>query len=132
MKSPAVLLGFLLLSACSAGANYFPMHDSVVTYDGFESGGGWSSNPANHNTELVQKEEAHSGRYATLVDGNHEFSLTYTMSLGHIWAAKYQISRLEAWVFMPSKGATGSGDVQLLSPNYSTQVFSDDIKLRDA
>lgn len=133
MKSLATLLGLLLVSACSSGADLPPhLDDSVVTFNDFESGGGWSSDPAHHNPGLVQKGRAHSGRYALRVDANHEYSLTYAMPLGRIREAKFRKLRLEAWVFMPSERATGRLGLQLLSPDYSQQVFSDDIQLRDA
>jgi hypothetical protein len=103
-----------------------------VTFNDFESGGGWSSDPAHHNTSLVQKGQAHSGRYALRVDANHEYSLTYAMPLGRIREAKFQKLHLEAWAFMPSERATGTVGLQILSPDNSQQVFSDDIKLRDA
>lgn len=133
MKSLATLLGLLLLSACSGGAGRPPrLDDSVVTFNDFESGGGWSSDPAHHNPGLVQKGRAHSGRYALRVDGNHEYSLTFAMPLGRIREAKFRKLRLEAWAFMPSERATASLGLQLLSPDYSQQLFSDDIKLREA
>jgi hypothetical protein len=133
MKSLAALLGLLLVSACSPGADRPPrLDDSVVTFNDFESGGGWSGDPDHNNTSLVQKGPAHSGRYALRVDANHEYSLTFAMALGRMREAKFQKLRLEAWVFMPSERATGTVGLQLLAPDKSKQVFSDDIKLREA
>lgn len=121
------------LSACSSAGFLQPSEAdaNIVTFNNFESGGGWSSNPSLNDPSLVEKGLAHSGQYAIRVDQNHEFSLTYAMALGKIRAAKFQKLRLEAWAFMPSERSTGTIGVQLLSPDNSKQVFSDDIKLRN-
>ncbi|TFZ66082.1 hypothetical protein E4631_13405 [Hymenobacter sp. UV11] len=54
------------------------------------------------------------------------------MALGKMREAKFQKLHLEAWAFMPSDQATGVVGLQVLSPDNSKQIFSDDIKLRDA
>ncbi|TDN36581.1 hypothetical protein A8B98_07765 [Hymenobacter sp. UV11] len=128
-----MLLGLTLVSACTTEFSPNAKIDAkTVTFNDFESGGGWSNDPSRNDPGLVEKGLAHSGQYALKVDKDHEFSLTYAMALGKMREAKFQKLHLEAWAFMPSDQATGVVGLQVLSPDNSKQIFSDDIKLRDA
>jgi hypothetical protein len=132
MKVLAVLLSSILLGACSTNTFLDNKIDSrTVTFNDFESGGGWSNDPTHNEPGLVEKGQAHSGQYAIKVDQDHEFSLTYAMQLGRIRSKKFQKLHLEAWAFMPSDRATGIIGLQLIEARDGKQVFSDDIKLRD-
>lgn len=133
MQRLVMLLGLALVSGCSTEPLPNAKIDATtVTFNDFESGGGWSNDPGRNDPSLVEKGPAHSGQYAIKVDKDHEFSLTYAMQLGRMRAAKFQKLRLEAWAFLPSAQATGVVGLQLFSPDNSKLLFSDDIKLRDA
>lgn len=132
MKTYVLLPGLALLSACARPAPDTPALDAkVVTFNNFESGGGWSNDPGRNNPDLVVRGLAHSGQYAIVVDPAHEFSLTYAMPLGRMRAAKFRQLRVEAWAYLPSAQASGHIGLQLLPPDNGPQVFSDEIRLGD-
>ena len=132
MKKIATLLGLSLLGACSSDNAAGPSIDAnTITFNNFESGGGWSNEPNRNNPSLVAKGKAHSGQYALRVDKDHEFSLTFDMPLGQISSSKFKTVHLDAWVFMHSDKATGTIGLQIMQPDGSAAVGGDDLKFRD-
>lgn len=131
MKIIAGLVGLTLLAACSSSDNSTgpTVDDNTITFNDFESGGGWSNDPYRNDPALFKKGEAHSGRYAIKVDKDHEFSLTYDMPLGQVSPRKFKTLHLEAWVFLPSDKATGALGVQVMDHVTNTQVYGDAIQL---
>jgi len=133
VKKIVLLLSLSLLGACSTdSSSNSKIDDKTVTFNDFESGGGWSNDPGRNDPTLFEKGQAHSGRYAIKVDKDHEFGLTFAMTLGKMSDGKFKKVRMEAWAFMPTERATGTLGLQLMAPDNSKQVFSDEIKLRDA
>ncbi len=132
VKKLALSLGLAFLAACSTDKVAGPEIDAnTVTFNDFEGGGGWSSDPAHNNSGLVVKGRAHSGQYAIIVDKDHEYSLTFDLPLGQVSTHKFKTLHLEAWVFLASPQSTATLGLQVLEPDASKQIYGDDIKFRD-
>lgn len=127
MKKIASLLVLSLLGACSSDEGAATATDSanLITFNDFESGGGWV-----HDPSLIEQGRAHSGQYSIKVDKDHPFSLTYDMPLGKISSHKFKTIRVEAWAFMPSDKATGNIGIQVMTPT-NEQVYGDGLRLPD-
>lgn len=120
--------GLLLsLGACSTpGADETAAGDYLTRND-FESMIGWLP-----DATALTKEHAHSGTYATLVNQDKEFSLTYNVKLGDVSPHKLKGLDIEAWVYLPDDKATAQLGMQILDPlQDNKQIFNDGIKLTD-
>jgi hypothetical protein len=126
------LIGLLVMSACAAHDPLPDIDANTITFNNFEGGNGWSSDPNRNDPSKVMKGTAHSGQYALRVDQNHEFSLTFDLPLGKISSSKFKGVHLDAWVFMPSAKATAAIGMQIVQPDGSIAVNGSDIKFGEA
>ena len=127
------LLGLAVLlagTACSAGQDngagaQVEGASNVFMANDFESLRGWV------DATGIDAGHAHSGKYASKVDRDREFGVTYEMALGKISDHKMKTLHLEAWVYLPSTQAATVG-FKLVDPAQHDQtVFGDGIKLED-
>ncbi|RFP66893.1 hypothetical protein D0N36_02075 [Hymenobacter lapidiphilus] len=101
---PLFYLGLALsLAACSTPSSETAADAGVLAHNDFESLAGWLPDDM-----ALTKDQAHSGKYATMVDQNHEFSLTYNTLLGNLSEHKPRGLMVEAWVYLPDDKATAS------------------------
>lgn len=68
----------------------------------FETLYGWLPAP---QSDLLSREQAHSGTYSIKVDPQHEYSLTYRAALGALHDTRISKMKVSAWVFVPDAQA---------------------------
>lgn len=102
------MLSGLVLTACSQNQNVNSRDN--LTFNDFEHFDGWLGNSAG----ALTKDQAHSGKYSTVVGPGQDYSLGYSNELGKLspdWPAKIKIS---AWVL--TAGPTSSRMVIEVKP----------------
>lgn len=121
MKKILYSLALLAVGACSSDKSINA--DALMATD-FESMVGWVP-----DASTVTKDHAHSGVYALKVDAQHEFSLTYSTTMGELLTKKPKSVKLEAWGYMNSAQGTGSLVMEISDPNTNQQVLREGIEL---
>ncbi|QNE41282.1 hypothetical protein F1C16_17835 [Hymenobacter sp. NBH84] len=76
--------------------------ESTLMTTSFETLYGWL--PASQS-DLLSREQSHSGLYSTKVDPQHEYSLTYRSTLGDLHDTRISKMKVNAWVFVPDAQA---------------------------
>jgi len=108
----AVAVGWLLLAGSAACSPANPADGAwigdEVTHNDFESVAGWGG--ADRST--LTRDHAHSGRYAVLVDANHETGLTFDLPLYEASVHTLAAVEVDAWVYLPSNHADASLQVE--------------------
>ena len=118
----------LSLGACSSSESSDAVAGDYFTRNDFESLVGWLP-----DATALTKEHAHSGSYATLVNQDREFGLTYNAKLGDVSPHKLRGIEIEAWFYL-SDDQAGEAQlgVQVVDPQQDNKlVFSDGIKLAE-
>ncbi|WP_156109088.1 carbohydrate binding domain-containing protein [Hymenobacter sp. APR13] len=116
----------VVLAACSGSDSSAPDNAKLITANDFESVEGWMP-----PTPALSREQAHSGKFSTRVDGNTEFSLGYSNLLGKVSPSKLRKITLQAWVYLPSAKSQARLGVQVSDPVSGQEVFGDGITLTD-
>ncbi|WP_324673407.1 hypothetical protein [Hymenobacter sp. GOD-10R] len=115
-----------LLSSCSSD-DKLTVGANTITANDFESLVGWVG-----DQPTLTKTRAHSGKYALVVDKDHEFSLTFDAVLGQVSPRKLKKVHLEAWAFRPSGNARGVLGIQIVDPAENNKaVGGDGINIAD-
>lgn len=126
---PLLYLGLALsLAACSSPSSDTDAGGAgVLAHNDFESLAGWLPD----NSGLT-KEQAHSGKYAIMVNQQRDFSLTYDAMLGDLSDHKPRGLMVEAWVYLPDDKSGAQLGMQLMDPEKGGEpLFSDGIALGD-
>ncbi|NVO85577.1 hypothetical protein [Hymenobacter terrestris] len=126
---PLFYLGLALsLAACSSPSSDTAATDAgVLAHNDFESLAGWLPDES-----VLTKDQARSGKYAIMVDPNHEFSLTYNTLLGNLSEHKPRGLLVEAWVYLPDDKATAQLGMQVVDPDKNNEpTFSDGVALAE-
>jgi hypothetical protein len=124
MKKILPLVVLAALAGCSSDDSDARSGANVITYNDFESMVGWVP-----DASTLSKEHAHSGVWAVKVSAEHEFGLTYSVTIGEVLSKKPKSVKLEAWAFMNSAQGTGSLVMEISDPNSGQQVMRDAIEL---
>ena len=126
MKKILGLAAALGCTACSPGSDSAPADaKGAFMANDFESLRGWV------DPNLIDPGQAHSGKYSSRVDKDHEFGVTYEMPLGKISDHKIKAMHLEAWVYLPNAQAAVVG-TQIIDPAQANKaVGGDGIKLEE-
>ena len=107
------------LAACGgnpAAGQY--VGDSITTTD-FDNLAGWGA-----DINGLSREHAHSGRFATFVSPEREYSLTYSLPLRDASVHLIKAVEIDAWVYLPSDKAKASLTVQTVRPPGSPDTSS--------
>ncbi|MBC6700481.1 carbohydrate binding domain-containing protein [Hymenobacter puniceus] len=123
---PFLGLACLMLSACSGSDSAAADPAKLITANDFESVDGWM--PA---TPALTREQAHSGKHSTKVDGGVEFSIGYSNMLGKLSPSRLRKIKVHAWVYLPSNKSQARLGVQVTDPATSKEIFGDGITLTD-
>lgn len=108
----AVLLAALgLLASCHADPRAGQYVGDDITNTDFEDQAGWGA-----DVNALTRDHAHSGRFATFVGPDREFSLTYQLPLSQASVHPLRAVDLEAWVYLPTATATAALTVQVFRP----------------
>jgi hypothetical protein len=128
MKKFIPLLGLIstILSACSGSDTATPDDSKTITRIDFESSEGWMP-----TTQALTREQAHSGKFSTKVDGSTEFSMGYSNLLGRMSPARLRKIKLQAWVYLVSDKSQARLGIQIVDPVTGKEVFGDGITLTD-
>lgn len=109
----AALLPAGLLAGCSSNSGAAPATGLLAATD-FENLDGWlADSPA---LATLTRDQAHSGRYSTVVSPGHDFSLGYNNALSRlapVWPARLRVS---AWVLLPSERAAAKLVTEVKGP----------------
>lgn len=125
MKKLFFALPLLALAACGKDNSTAENPDVLMTAD-FDSLVGWIP-----DASTVTKEKAHSGAYSIKVDPSHEYSLTYTNSLGQLSSSRIRGVKLDAWAFMPNKDATAKLGFLVKDATDGKVALGEGIELKD-
>lgn len=117
----------LSLAACSPSGSDQAAAGDYITRNDFESMMGWLP-----DATALTKEHAHSGSYATMVNPDKEFSLTYNAMLGDMSPHKLRGVTVEAWVFLSDDKGSAKLGLQVVDPDQDNkEVFGDGINLSE-
>lgn len=116
MKKPLLFLGGLLaLTVAGCDSNKPADADANILVDSnFDTLAGWLPEA---QSATLSRAKAHSGRYSLMVDGGHEYSLSYRMPLGQLHETRMQKLKVTAWAFVPSPAAQASLVMVISSPD---------------
>ena len=109
-KALLVVAAALGLAACGDPRAGHYVGDDITNTD-FEDLAGWGADVSG-----LTREHAHSGRYATFVGPDREFSLTYKLPLGLASVHTLRAVDLSAWVYLPTPQAGAALTVQVFRP----------------
>ncbi|OGX88384.1 hypothetical protein BEN48_09875 [Hymenobacter glacialis] len=120
------MAGTSLLAACSSNEAGRWVGDYVTAND-FEALRGWGV-----DANSLTRDHAHSGQYATFVNAEREYGLTFDMPLNQASVHPLKGVAVEAWVYLPTPQAAASLEVQVQLPGTENrQAFAGSIKLAD-
>lgn len=102
MKNILLALPLAALFACGSDDSAKDAKDVMMNAD-FDSLVGWVPDPS-----TLTKEKAHSGAYSLKVDPTHEYSLTYSNTLGQLSGTRIRGIKVDAWAYLPSKDAAAN------------------------
>ena len=98
------LLGGLALLAPACNSDNAPATGAdVLVSNDFEHLAGWLGPTPN---PTLTKEKAHSGQYSIKVDGNSEYSLGFSSTLGALRDVRVKRIKVTGWVLVPSAQAS--------------------------
>lgn len=123
------LLSLSLLGACRDDAAQGQYVGDSITRTDFDDLLGWGADPT-----ALTREHAHSGRFATFVNADREYSLTYRLPLGQASVHIIKAVEIEAWVYLTSAKAAASLSVQLGRPGASSDapaLYAEQLNLLD-
>ena len=110
-RTKALLAAALGLAACGNDPRAGHYVGDDITSTDFENLAGWGA-----DVSALTREHAHSGRYATFVGPEREFSLTYKLPLGLASVHTLRAVDVAAWVLVPTPQAGAALTVQVLPP----------------
>jgi hypothetical protein len=113
-------LGALLLAGlagCSGSSSETPA-EKLIAQNNFDQFEGWVPAVAGLTTE-----RAHSGKYATKVDGATPYSMGYITTLGQASPVKLKKILVNGWVFRTGKEATASIVVEVKKPATGESIY---------
>ena len=101
-----------------------------VTRNDFEAVAGWGG--ADRST--LTRDHAHSGRYAVVVDANHETGLTFDLPLYEASVHSLAAVEVDAWVYLPHGQADASLQVETVAegPEPHAVLHSEQLPLLSA
>lgn len=118
-------LGALAAAGCATDPNAGTWIGDEVTHNDFESAMGWVADP-----RTLTRDHAHSGRYAVLVDGSHEYGLTYNAPLREASVHQLKAAEVEGWAYLPSERADASLNVEVWSAaEPAVKLYGDRLRL---
>ncbi|WP_303309529.1 hypothetical protein [Hymenobacter sp. BT730] len=113
--SATALLVALFLAGCSSAPSTTP-DTALLAASSFENMDGWlADSPA---LATLNQDQAHTGKYSTMVSPGHEFSLGYSNKLSKLapdWPAQLKVG---AWVMLPNDQAAAKLVVEVQAPEH--------------
>ncbi|WP_019946981.1 carbohydrate binding domain-containing protein [Hymenobacter aerophilus] len=106
-----------LFTACSSNPPVPPASEVLASTD-FENLDGWL--PATPTPAALSREQAHSGKFSTMVGPNNEYSLGYSNALSRLapdWPGRLTVG---AWVLLTSSQSAPKFVVEIKQPTANT------------
>lgn len=116
MRFAPVLLLAGLLAGCTSGPSPAAV-DATLAFNDFENVDGWLTGSPYQAT--LSRDQAHSGKFSSRIDADHEYSLGYKNTLSLLapdFPAKLTIG---AWVLVPDGQAKARLVVEIKAPDQS-------------